>query len=64
MTRRVNRLSAVTVGKAKSAGMYADGGGLYLQVSSSGSKSWVFRFRFEGRRRDMGLGVCGPDNTS
>jgi len=57
MTRRVNRLSAVTVAKAKNAGMYADGGGLYLQVSSSGSKSWVFRFRFQARRRDMGLGA-------
>src|SRR5262245_49486102 len=57
MTRHVNRLTAVAVGKAKSAGMYADGGGLYLQVSTAGSKSWVFRFRFQGRRRDMGLGA-------
>ena len=57
MTKRVNRLSAVTVAKSKGAGMYADGGGLYLQVSNSGSKSWVFRFRFQGRRRDMGLGA-------
>jgi Arm DNA-binding domain len=52
-----NRLSAVTGAMSKGAGMYADGGGLYLQVSNSGSKSWVFRFRFQGRRRDMGLGA-------
>jgi integrase len=57
MSRRVNMLSAVTIAKSKSAGMYADGGGLYLQVSNAGSKSWVFRFRFQGRRRDMGLGA-------
>lgn len=33
-------------------------GGLYLQVTSSGSKSWIFRFRspFTHKLRDMGLG--------
>ena len=38
-------------------GYYADGGGLYLQVSATGSKSWVFRYRGRagGRLREMGL---------
>ena len=36
--------------------MYADGGGLYLQVTSSGAKSWIFRFSLRGRAREMGLG--------
>lgn len=36
--------------------MYADGGGLYLQVSRSGTKSWIFRFAMSGREREMGLG--------
>lgn len=36
--------------------MYADGGGLYLQVSRSGTKSWIFRFALNGREREMGLG--------
>lgn len=36
--------------------MYADGGGLYLQVTASGAKSWIFRYRFGAKRRDMGLG--------
>jgi len=36
--------------------MYADGGGLYLQISRSGTKSWIFRFAMEGREREMGLG--------
>lgn len=30
--------------------MYADGGGLYLQISRSGTKSWIFRFAI-GRPR-------------
>ncbi len=33
-----------------------DGGGLYLQVSAGGGKSWLFRFMLEGRSREMGLG--------
>ena len=40
--------------------MYADGGGLYLQVSPTGTKSWIFRFTLDGREREMGLGPL-PD---
>lgn len=41
----------------KKAGRYSDGrNGLYLQVKNSGLKSWVFRYSFDGRRREMGLG--------
>jgi integrase len=40
----------------KARGFYCDGGGLYLQVSKSGSKSWVFRYAIGGHKRDMGLG--------
>jgi hypothetical protein len=57
MASRVHRLSALAVEKTKTAGMYPDGGGLYLQISKSGAKSWVFRFRHAERRRDMGLGA-------
>jgi integrase len=37
-------------------GMHADGGGLYLQVTASGAKSWIFRFMLHGKAREMGLG--------
>ena len=40
--------------------MYADGAGLYLQVSGDGdskiTKSWIFRFTLRGETREMGLG--------
>ncbi len=36
--------------------MYADGGGLYLQVSDARARSWIFRFSLYGRSREMGLG--------
>ena len=53
---RTGKLSAVEVSKAKGLAVLHDGGGLYLRVSPTGSKSWVFRFQFDGKRRDMGLG--------
>jgi integrase len=37
--------------------MHADGNGLYLCVKPSGTKSWVFRFQLDGKRREMGLGA-------
>jgi integrase len=49
-------LSAVRVTKLKEQGYYGDGGGLYLQVSPAGTKSWIFRFKMNGKSREMGLG--------
>ena len=54
--RRYYRLTARAVRWAKAPGMYADGAGLYLLVGRTGSKSWVYRYRQDGRLRDMGLG--------
>src|SRR5208337_5008187 len=56
MTQAIHRLSAVKVASLKQRGMHPDGGGLYLQVSENGSRSWIFRFKKGGRSRDMGLG--------
>jgi integrase len=57
MPRTIGKLTALAVDKAKRRGYYGDGGGLFLQVSTSGSKSWVFRFKDAGRLREMGLGA-------
>jgi integrase len=54
--RKVNRLSALAVARAEQPGYYGDGDGLLLQVSSSGTKSWIFRYKRNGRHREMGLG--------
>ncbi|MFM1976400.1 MAG: hypothetical protein RL145_1246 [Pseudomonadota bacterium] len=43
--------------KNASVGMHADGNGLYLCVKPSGTKSWIFRYQINGRRREMGLGA-------
>ena len=56
--RKVSSLSALKVSREKTPGMYADGGGLYLQVSKGGGKSWIYRFKMKGMifGRYMGLG--------
>lgn len=53
----MNHLSAILVKSLSSPGYYGDGTGLYLQISASGSKSWIFRFSKAGKRREMGLGA-------
>jgi Phage integrase central domain/Arm DNA-binding domain len=53
---QIGKLSAIEVAKAKGPAVLHDGGGLYLRVSTTGSKAWVFRFQLDGKRRDMGLG--------
>jgi integrase len=57
MARTIGKLTALAVDKAKRRGYYGDGGGLFLQVSASGSKSWVFRFKDAGQLHEMGLGA-------
>jgi hypothetical protein len=36
--------------------MYNDGKGLLLRVGANGSKSWVYRYRVDGKVHDIGLG--------
>jgi integrase len=59
--RDFNKLSAKFVETVNTPGRYADGDGLYLQVSKGAAgvtKSWLFRFmRGGGISRAMGLGA-------
>lgn len=53
-------LSDARVKKAKARGepyKLADGGGLYLYVSTAGAKSWRYDYRFNGRRRTVTFGL-------
>lgn len=42
--------------KEASPGKTGDGQGLYFQVSKSGVPSWIFRYKRQGKSREMGLG--------
>jgi integrase len=53
----IEKLSALKVARATRPGRLADGGNLYLQVTSATVKSWIFRFQLNGRSREMGLGA-------
>ena len=64
MARLINRLSARHVDLARAPGRYGDGAGLYLVIGASGGRQWVFRYRFGGVRRDMGLGSAGKGGVS
>lgn len=57
MARQINRLVARTLPGLNKPGRHNDGGGLYLNVSKLGAKSWVFMFKQDGNpRRELGLG--------
>jgi integrase len=56
MGKQVKRLNARFVQSVTDPGRHADGDGLYLNVTESGAKSWVFMWKVKGRRREMGLG--------
>ncbi|WP_245441750.1 tyrosine-type recombinase/integrase [Rhizobium leguminosarum] len=57
LARSLQKLTDVLVKSSKlKPGRHSDGGGLYLNVSDTGSKSWLFMWTKEGRRREMGLG--------
>jgi integrase len=52
------RLTAKQVENAK-PGRHGDGGGLWLEVSTSGARHWTLRYQINGRARWMGLGSAG-----
>lgn len=56
MTRAIHKLKALSVEKLTKPGLYGDGGGLYLQITRDGIKSWLFRYMRNGKARGMGLG--------
>ena len=56
MARVTYRLTAIEVEALKRRGLYPDGDGLYLRITGTGTKSWIYRYSIDGRLRDMGLG--------
>lgn len=57
MSLGINRLKPLQVERLSTPGRYSDGGGLYLVVSKSGAKAWVFLYMRGGKRRELGLGA-------
>jgi integrase len=53
---KLNRLSQLKVRELKVPGQYLDGGGLYLRITESKTKNWIFRYVIDGKERRQGLG--------
>lgn len=54
--RARNKLNVRQIASLSKVGVHSDGGGLYLRVRDSGSRSWLFIYTYDGKRREMGLG--------
>ncbi|WP_298689314.1 site-specific integrase [uncultured Sphingomonas sp.] len=50
-------MTARKVASLKEPGRHADGGGLYLRITPSGARSWVFMTTNAGKRAEIGLGA-------
>lgn len=55
----MGKLNSLSVQRICKPGRHGDGGGLYLQVLKSGTRSWIFRFMINNKSREMGLGSQG-----
>lgn len=49
-------LTAMAVKNLKKPGKYADGNGLYLVITNTGAKKWIWRSIINGKRRELGVG--------
>lgn len=56
MAVSINRLTVQNIRGAPANSRLGDGGGLYLQVGPTGTKSWLFVYRWFGKRPEIGLG--------
>ena len=63
MAKTINKLSAKKVETEKEPGWHADGNGLYLQVSKTGAKSWVYRYQVNSKEKWHGLGAYTKKNS-
>jgi integrase len=58
MAKSINKLKSRTILNLSTPGLHGDGNGLYLRVTQTGSRSWMFRYMIAGRARTMGLGAA------
>lgn len=55
MAHSRNKLTVKAI-KTSPKGAYGDGGGLLLRKTDRNNGQWIYRFRLDGRQRQMGLG--------
>jgi len=50
-------LTSMQIKKLSKPGKYSDGHGLYLNIRNGGTKSWIYRYQLNGKRKEIGLGA-------
>jgi len=62
MGNSIHKLAKRQISSLSQPGRYNDGGGLYLFVRKGGTKSWTYRFRQDGKLKEMSLGPLTAAN--
>jgi hypothetical protein len=52
----IHKLTALAIERARRKGRLCDGGNLYLDISKNATKTWLFRYKVQGRTKFIGLG--------
>ena len=52
----MKKLTSFIIQNLKTPGVHTDYDGLRLRVTKSGTKQWIYRYRWYGKTKDMGLG--------
>ena len=52
----MKKLTSIMISNLKKPGVYSDYDGLRLRITKNQSKNWIFRYRWFGKTKDMGLG--------
>ena len=56
MANMLHKMTAKGAEAITAPGRHSDGGGLYLTISKTGARSWVFFYKRNGKQKEMGLG--------
>jgi integrase len=65
MARTAKKLNVRKIKHCIEPGRYSDGDGLFVQITKSGVRSWLFRYSVRGKERWMGLGpLDGADGAT
>ena len=68
MARIIGKLTPAGIRAVKHDGRphpmrFPDGGNLYLQLSKTGGRQWLLRYRHDGREKWLGLGRVALTDT-
>jgi integrase len=63
MAKTIGKLTALQV-DALPPGRHSDGGSLYLEVKEAGTRSWLFKFRWQGKEPEVGGGKAGKNGVA